>query len=320
MSEFESISLGVATPDEALELLALGYSGRIILLGYTHPKCYYQIVHSGCQLAAYRPENIPPLVEACRSLARPLELHIKVDTGMTRLGVSVEALPAFIRELRKHPQIAIVGLFSHMAHSGQRDAPINERQEQLFMRAIEIATAELGYRPECHLANSGALLNYPGLHLDSVRTGILPFGVYPPGQYEQLLPVEPCFRLSSEVIDLHRLKAGEGVSYCQTWTAAQETTVATLPYGYADGNQRAASNKGSVLINGQRCRQVGNITMDYVMVDCGDMDVRIGDRAVFIGTDGAEQIGINEVAEQAGTVAYDISCAWSRRVRRVYSE
>jgi alanine racemase len=344
LSEFEDISLGVATPDEALELKALGWAGRIILLGYTHPKCYYQIVHSGCQLSAYRPENIAPLAAAARELMpqenpRPLELHIKVDTGMARLGVGLDELPGLIREVRAHPELRIVGLFSHQVDSGDPEAAINSQQQQLFRRAIDMATAELGYRPECHLANSGGALNFPGLHLDAARVGLLQFGVWPgsdgggraslraklgghggpPSETSATaLPLTPCYRLSSEVIDTHRLLPGGGVSYCHTWHADRPTTIVTLPFGYADGMPRNLSNVAAVLIGGRRCPLRGNVCMDYVMADVGDADVQLGDEAVFVGRQGAEAITLEEVAEQAGTIPYELSCRWGRRVRRVY--
>jgi alanine racemase len=320
LSEFEDVSLGVATPDEALELKALGYHGRIILLGYTHPKCYYQIVHSGCQLAAYRPENLPLLLEAVRGLDRPLELHVKVDTGLTRLGVALGDLPGFLRELKAHPKLRVVGLFSHLVDSGARDAEINLQQAERFRRAVEMADAELGYHPECHLENSGGVLNFPGLHYDSVRVGLMAFGVLPPGEFEQPVVVQPCFRLTSEVIDVHRVGPGDGVSYGHSYVATDATTVVTLPYGYADGLQRSLSNRMDVLIGGQRCPQVGTVTMDYIMADVGDMQVEIGDEVVLIGRQGDDEITIEEVAETAGTIPYEISCAWGRRVRRIYSE
>ncbi len=320
LSEFsDDISLGVATADEALELKALGYAGRIILLGYTHPKNYYQIIQSGCQLCAYRPENIPKLAEACAKLDHPLELHIKVDTGMTRLGVSIDDLPEFIREVKKYPQFSIVGLFSHLVDSGAAEAGINLAQEMTFLRAIKRAVAELGYAPECHLVNSGGMLNLRHLHYDCVRVGVLAYGIMPPGDFMERPPVKPCFKLASEVIDRHRLPSGTGVSYCHTFYAEDETTVVTMPCGYADGLPRGLSNKARVLIGGNSYRLVGNVTMDYVMADVRDEDIQVGEEAVFIGRQGDEEITIEEVAELAGTLPYAISCGWGRRVRRVYT-
>jgi alanine racemase len=325
LSEFPDIALGVATPDEALEIKAAGYHGRIILLGYTHPKCYYQIVHSGCQLSAYRPENIAPLAAASRELMppgdpRPLELHIKVDTGMRRLGVEVDELPGFIREIARYPELKIVGLFSHMVDSGQADAPINAAQESDFRRAIEIASNELGYRPECHLSNSAAALNFPELHFDAARIGILLMGVWPEAGVECRLPLTQCFSLSSEVIDLHSVTTGAGVSYTHSWRASAATRIATLPFGYADGMPRNLANTAAVLIGGQRCPLVGNVCMDYVMADVGAAEVQLGDSAVLLGSQGEEAIRLEELAVQAGTLPYELSCRWGRRVRRVYVE
>jgi len=358
LSEFEQVSCGVATPDEALELRACGYSGRIILLGYTHPKCYYQIVHSGCQLAAYRPENIPLLVEAARhemvartpsSVARlgtalpatsdfrlptsdslglpravapvpPLELHIKVDTGLTRLGVPVEDLAAFLHDIAVHPELKVVGLFSHLVASGERSLEVNALQAQRFADAVAIAQRELGYRPECHLGNSAAVLNFPELHYDAVRVGLLPFGILPPGQFDTAFPVDPVYRLTSEVIDVHRVSPGSGVSYGHSYVATDATTIITLPFGYADGLPRSAGNRIDVLVGGQRCPQVGTVTMDYIMADVGDMEVAIGDEVVLLGRQGDEEITIDELADACGTIPYEIACAWGRRVRRVYVE
>ncbi|MBN2082412.1 alanine racemase [bacterium] len=319
LNEFNAdISCGVATADEALELKAVGYQGRIILLGYTHPKNYYQIIQSGCQLSAYRPENIPALAQACRHLDRPLELHIKIDTGMTRLGISLDELPGFIRQLRDYPQFRVVGLFSHLVDSGTPDAQVNAQQEGQFLRAVKYAAEELGYTPECHLANSGGVLNLPHLHLDSVRVGILAYGITPPGEFTALPPVQPCFQLASEVIDIHRVLPGRGVSYSHSWRAEQETTICTLPCGYADGLPRALSNRASVLIGGRGHPLVGNVTMDYIMADVGDQAVSIGDEAVLIGRQGAAVITLDEVAKLAGLLPYEIPCALGRRVRRVY--
>lgn len=321
LNEFEHVGAGVANADEALELRSLGYDGRILLLGYTHPKNYYQIIHSGCELCAYRPENIPKLAEACAALEHNLRLHIKVDTGMNRLGVQVDELREFIRLIQQFPQLTIVGLFSHMANGGEPEAQSNVDQVRRFGRAIAIAIEELNYRPLCHLAASGTVINFPDLYLDAVRVGALCYGYHPPGELPDDIgiPVQACFRLASEVIDTHRLQPGDGVSYSLTWRAKQPTTVVTMPLGFADGWFRDLSNKAGVLINGKRYPLVGNITMDYCMANVGDDDVTIGDEAVFIGSQGNEEIRLEEVAELSGeTVIYQLSCCWGRRVRRVY--
>lgn len=322
LSEFDSVSLGVANADEALEIRSLGYGGRIILLGYTHPKNYYQIIHSGCQLAAYRVENIPQLAEAAEGLDRPLELHIKVDTGMTRLGVPVAEVGRFIGLLKEHPQLKVVGLFSHLVDSGVAAAEINALQAERFRQAVRQAEDALGYHPECHLANSGGLLNFPDMHHDAVRIGLLPYGIKPPGEWAGGTPLElePCLKLASEVIDLHSVQPGDGVSYTHSFVADRATAIATMPLGYADGLFRSLSNRGEVLIRGRRCPLAGNVTMDYVMADVGDLPVEIGDEVVFIGEQGDEEITVEDVATQAGVLPYEVTCALGRRVRREYVE
>jgi alanine racemase len=160
----------------------------------------------------------------------------------------------------------------------------------------------------------------PHLHLDSVRAGIITYGVCPPGEFNRDIGVRECFTLASEVIDIHRIPAGRGVSYTHSYKAEQPTTIITMPCGYADGMPRSLSNKVDILLGGRRYPQAGNITMDYVMADVGDAPVSIGDEVVFIGRQGAEEIRLSDIARQAGVLPYQVSCGWGPRVRRVYLE
>lgn len=322
LNEFEDVSTAVATADEALELRGLGYRGRILLMGYTHPKNYYQIIHSGCELCAYRPEQVDRLAEVCAELEHGLMLHIKVNTGMNRLGVSLKELPDFIAKINDYPQLSVQGLFSHMANGGEPGEDSNIMQANRFREAINIAIDGLKYRPECHLANSGTVINFPDLYFDAVRVGALQFGFHPPGELPDdiQIPVEPCYKLSSEIIDIHRVEPGEGVGYSFSYVAERETTIVTVPFGYADGMFRVLSNEAEVLIHGKRFPQVGNVAMDYVMIDVGDEDVEVGDEVVFVGGQDDEYISLNEVADKAEALPYQLTCSWRRRVRRVYHE
>jgi len=319
ISEFESIALGVATPDEALELRTLGFAGRILLMGYTHPRCYYQIKHSDCELSAYRPENIPLIAEAWRDIGHPLKLHVKLDTGMTRLGVRVDELSAFLRLIAAYDNINVAGLFSHLVSSEEPEREINLRQAEQFREAIAIAEDCLGYRPECHLANSEATLNLPGLHFDSVRIGQLAYGIRMSDLVAAPAGLQQCFSLMSEVIDIHRIEAGQGVSYTHSYVAQRPGTVVTFPFGYADGMPRQLANRARILLNGKRHPIVGNVTMDYLMADIGDAQVALGDRVTIIGEDGGERITIEDVAAMLDSVPYEVSCRWGRRVLRTYS-
>jgi alanine racemase len=318
ISEFESITLGVATPDEALELRALGFDGRILLMGYTHPRCYYQIKHSDCELSAYRPENIPLIAEAWRDIGRPLKLHVKLDTGMTRLGVRVAELRGFLELIAQYDNISVTGLFSHLVSSEEPGQSINARQAALFREAVAIAEDCLGYHPECHLANSEATVNLPELHFDSVRVGQLAYGIRMSKHMPGPAGLQQCFRLTSEVIDIHRIGAGEGVSYTHSFVSSKPATIITFPYGYADGMPRQLANHAHILLRGKRHRIVGNVTMDYLMADIGDAEVALGDRVTIIGEDGRERITIEDVAQMLDTVPYEVSCRWGRRVLRSY--
>lgn len=318
ISEFEQVMLGVATPDEALEIRALGYSGRILLMGYTHPRCYYEIKHSDCELSAYRPENIPLIAEAWRDIGRPLKLHVKLDTGMTRLGVRLSELRSFLGLIAQYDNISVAGLFTHLVSSEQPQLPVNRRQAEQFAEAVRICEDFLGYRPQCHIANSEATVNLPQLHYDSVRLGQLAYGIRMSDAGIAPEGLQQCFRLSSEVVDIHRIGAGEGVSYTHSFVSSKPTTIVTFPYGYADGMWRQLGNLAQVIIGGKRCRVVGNVTMDYMMADVGEMDVQLGERVTIIGEASSQRIGIEEVARMLDTVPYEICCRWGRRVRRVY--
>lgn len=318
ITEFEQVALGVATPDEALELRALGFSGRILLMGYTHPRCYYQIKHSDCELSAYRPENIPLIAEAWKDIGRPLKLHVKLDTGMTRLGVRLDELRGFLELIARYDNISVAGLFTHMVSSEEPQLGINRRQAEQFEEAIALATEFLGYRPECHIANSEATVNMPQLHHDSVRIGQLAYGIRMSEHGNAPGGLQQCFRLTSEVVDIHRIEAGQGVSYTHSFVSSRPTTIVTFPYGYADGMWRELANRAHVIINGRRVRIVGNVTMDYMMADVGDMDVQLGDSVTIIGEQSGQRISIEDVARMLDTVPYEICCRWGRRVRRVY--
>jgi alanine racemase len=320
LNEFPKICAGVANADEALYLRTLGYGGRIVLLGYTHPKNYYQIIHSGCELAAYRFDNIPQLAAVTGKLGHRLKLHVKVNTGMNRLGISVDRLAEFIGAIREHPQLEITGLFTHLANGGEPEHRSNILQASRFHQAIRIVEDELGYRPLCHIANSGALINFPDLHLDCVRIGALQYGYRPPGDLPEDLDfnVQPCFRLTSEIIDVHRVPAGEGVGYGWAFIPERETNVATVPFGYADGMVRVPESQLHVLINGKRYPVVGKVAMDYMEVALGDDEAAAGDEVVLVGGQGDEYISLEEVAEKAGALTYQLSSSWGHRIRRVY--
>ncbi|MCB1217243.1 alanine racemase [bacterium] len=319
ISEFEQIMLGVATPDEALELRALGFGGRILLMGYTHPRCYYQIKHSDCELSAYRPENIPLIAEAWSDIGRPLKLHVKLDTGMTRLGVQFSELRGFLELIARYDNISVAGLFTHLVSSERPELAVNRSQAAQFAEAVALCEDFLGYRPMCHVANSEGTVNLPQLHYDSVRLGQLAYGIRMSDAGIAPEGLQQCFRLTSEVVDIHRIGAGQGVSYTHSFVSSKPTTVVTFPYGYADGMWRQLGNLAQVLIGGRRCRVVGNVTMDYMMADVGEMDVQLGEPVTIIGETGGLRICIEDVARMLDTVPYEICCRWGRRVRRVYS-
>lgn len=317
--------LAVACPEEALALRQAGESLPILVLGASDPAWAPVLAeHRVAQTVECREKG--QALAAALHPGQRLQVHIKLDTGMGRLGFPWEGagLEQALEVLRL-PALEPVGVFTHFAVSDEPETGREYTQEQF--RRFRAAVSELEQRwgnrfPQRHCANSGGVLFYrqEGYTLDLVRPGLLTYGVYP-GRERGGLDLRPVMSLRSRVAAVTHHRKGDTVSYGRTWTAQRDTTLAVLPVGYADGLHRCLSGRLEVLIRGRRFPQVGRICMDMCMVDVtGCPDLAPGEVATIFGRDGEAEISAAELAEKAGTIPYEILCAVSPRVPRICSE
>lgn len=310
--------LCVATPEEGLELRRGGIGLPILCLGAVEPNQIASAARSQITLTLYSPHQLRLFEEAGRASGVPVRFHLKIETGMNRLGVLAEELGPLLEEMRGCRSALLSGLFSNLA-SGDRpgEASNAEQGARLTEAAAVLRAAGREPRP-VHLANSAGLLYHPALRFDAVRPGLLLYGIRP-GSGDSGPGFAPALTLKTTVLRVKSVPAGSAVGYSATFRTARETRLATLAIGYDDGLARALAGKGDVLIGGRRAPLVGAISMDLSVADVTDCgDVAPGAEAVIIGSQEGETIGVSEIAERAGTIPWDILCGIGRRVPRVH--
>lgn len=307
--------LGVALVEEGLELREGGIDVPILVLSELPRGSEKDALTSGLTPTVYSEEGVAAVAEAARAVGRSTAVHLKLDTGMHRVGVwPPHAAPSFARRI-VDAGLSVEGLWTHFATSESDDHTTREQLGLLLEAAAAVRAA--GIEPALlHAANSAATIRLPETHLDLVRPGAAIYGLAAgPGLDDGL---QPALTWRSAVTMVKRLPAGERISYGHTYALERETTIATVPVGYEDGYARLLSNRGEVLIRGARRRVAGTITMDQLLVDCGDDDVASGDDVVLLGAQGGERITAEELAGHIGTIGYEIVCAISERVPREY--
>ncbi|MBW2158392.1 MAG: alanine racemase [Deltaproteobacteria bacterium] len=305
---------GVALAEEGIELREAGIDRAILVLNGISGGAHRDIIAAGLTPVLYE------LAEASAFEAvsgdRPIDVHLKVDTGMGRLGVPLSELSEFLRELRRFPSIRIAGLMTHLS-TADADPEYVAEQVAGFAQAQGLVR-RFGHEPVVlHAANSAACFRHPETHFDWVRPGLALYGY--PGSESIVAPLRPAMRWRTEVLRLRTLEPGDSAGYGRSFRATSETLLATIPIGYGDGLLRSASNRGHVLIRGVRCRIAGNIAMDLTTVDVSDVpDVAIGDEALLLGEQQGAVLDARDLAKAAGTIPYEVLTNVSRRVPRVY--
>ena len=312
--------LGVATTEEAVALREAGVAGPLFLLSEPPPESTDLLVENDITVTVTTPEFARVLSRTAERLDRQVPYHLKIDTGMNRIGVRAADVVETALSLRGLPGLVLNGAFTHFATA---DVPGDwefDGQVRRFSEALEALRTE-GVRPRLvHAANSAATILHPATHLDMVRCGIAIYGLHPARSTYGRVDLEPAMSVKARVSLVKRIGLGEGVSYGFTWHAPSATTVATLPIGYADGVHRVLSNQMDVLIGGRRCRQIGRVCMDQLMVEVPpDLEVRVGDETVLVGAQGDERITMDELADAAGTINYELACGFALRMDRRYA-
>lgn len=307
---------GVALAEEGLELREAGIDRAILVLNGIYGNAHREVVERGLTPVVYGLHHARAFAEV--SAERPIDVHLKIDTGMGRLGVPMSSLVDFLESMRDYPSIRIVGLMTHFATADEDAAFVGEQMAR-FERAEEIVRAH-GHQPVVrHAANSAAMFRHPQTRLDWVRPGVSLYGYS--GVAGLRTSLRPAMRWRTEVISVRMLESGEGVGYGQAFRAISPTRIATLPLGYGDGLLRSGSSKAFVLVRGTRCRVIGRISMDLTTIEVTHLpNVQIGDEAVLLGSQGDESIDAEELAAACGTIPYEVMTNVSRRVPRLYVE
>ena len=306
--------LGVATVDVGIDLRKAGIKVPLVILPGIWDSACAKAVKWDLSPALYRRSQAEYFSKTAQKIRRLLKVHIKIDTGMSRIGVSPEGAPAFIEFVRKLPLLELEGVFTHFSMVGPGEKEETLRQNAIFLRAVS-TIQNLSLQ---HAANSSATLLHPKTHHHMVRPGLALYGCYPwEGCKEKITPV---LSLKARIIQVKTISAGTRVSYGGTYTAPHPSRIATLPIGYADGYPRLLSNRGWVLVHSRKAPIVGRVCMDMVMVDVTHIpDVKEGDEAVLIGKSGTEEIRTEKIAEWAQTISYEILTGIGSRIPRFYS-
>ncbi len=311
-----------ATYEEAHVLREAGVKKPILILGYTFPYCYEELIREEIRPAVYRRDTVEELAAAAEKVGKKAKVHIKVDTGMGRIGITPdEEGLEFVRFLIEHPELEVEGIFTHFAKSDEADKTSANHQLELFQNFIDKIQTELGITiPVKHCSNSAAILEMPQANMDMVRAGITTYGLYPSEEVSKdIVPLRAAMSLYSHIVYCKMIHAGQSVSYGGLFTAQKDTRVATIPVGYGDGYPRSLSGRGYVLIHGKRAPILGRVCMDQFMVDISEIpEAMDGDKVTLLGMDGTERITAEELGELSGRFNYEFVCDLGKRIPRVY--
>ena len=312
--------IGVAIPEEAVPLRAAGINCRILVLGPIPPDQADLVATNDLDQCICDLPQAESLDRAARAQGRTLALHLKIDTGMGRVGVRPREVRGVAEKICALGSVHLAGLMTHFAEAEAEEPRFAGEQLSRFAEVTRDLTAAGIVVPLRHAANSAGLLFVPEARLDLVRPGIMLYGCHPRGPQRPPEPLlRPALRLRTAITQIKDVARGDSVSYGRTFVASRDVRVATLPVGYADGCGRLLSNRGQVLIREHRVPIIGRVCMDMTMVDVSGLpDVRVGDEAVLIGRQGKEEITADEVAEAQGTISYEVLCRIGPRVPRVY--
>lgn len=314
----------VATAEEAFNLRENGIKKPILILGYTFPYSYEQMIHEEIRPTVFMYDTAKKLSDKAVQSGEKCKIHIKVDTGMSRIGIHPdEEGIALLQQIKELPGLEIEGIFTHFATADESDKSKAYHQFSLFKDFIHITEERLHIEYQLkHCSNSAGILEMPDANMDAVRAGIILYGLWPSKEVmeKHSINLSPALQLKSKVVYVKTVPKGQEISYGGTFTTFRDTRVATICIGYGDGYPRSLSNTGSILVNGQRAAVLGRVCMDQFMVDITDVDgeVCVGDTVTLIGNDGSETITMEELGEISGRFNYELSCDLGKRIPRIY--
>jgi alanine racemase len=318
--------LGVATVDEGIALRHAGIAAPILVLAEPPRESIPLIMQHQLIVAVHDTDFVLALGEAADAQGSVAGFHLKVDTGMNRVGVHYSDAGDFLRTISFHRGLKLQGVFTHFATADDVDTYDFSVQMKRFEEALS-NIRYMGFEPGIvHAANTAATMRYKQSHYDMVRIGIGMYGLHPSDVTKSMAELRPAMSVKAKVSLLKSVPVGEGVSYSFTYRSPGNVLIATLPLGYADGVSRALSNRMEVLVKGQRLPQIGNICMDMIMVEANQrgsmlnprVNIELGDEVVIVGKSGDQVITLDDMAKVLGTINYEIACRFGMRLGRVY--
>ena len=309
----------VGSPDEGIELREAGIEKPILILAEVLKSQYAEIIKGDLIQTAASMETLKSLNQAAKKAGKKIRVHLKIDTGMGRIGFFPEELVEVYHLARELKNLKIEGVFSHLARADEENKEFSLKQMQRFNSSLEKIKAAGFKLPLLHIANSAAVIDLSETSLDLVRPGIMLYGLLPSDELNRQANLEPLLSFKTRVVQIRKLPAGSAVSYGSTYKTENEEKMAVLPVGYKDGYPRLLSNQGEVLIKGQRAPIRGRVCMGQTIVSVEEIDeVQVGDEVVLIGKQGNEEISATEIADLCGTINYEIVCNLSERLEKVY--
>jgi alanine racemase len=313
-----SDAFGVATLEEGIELRDAGIDSPILVVAGAYPEQLDRFVAHDLAAVAHELETLKVLEAAARRLGAALDVHLKIDTGMGRLGLPAAQLTACLPDLGSLKALTIAGIFSHFSHAESVTGEYTRKQLEVFRSAVEQLRSGGISPPLVHFANSAATITLPEAHFDMVRPGLILYGVYPSPSMIGQISLKPVLSWRTRILQLKKVPSGTSISYGQTFITRRESLIATLPVGYADGYSRLLSNCGQALIRGKRAPVAGRVCMDLTMLDVTDIaGVRQGDDVFLLGGDG-HAISADEMAGWSNTISYEIFTSIGGRVPRIH--
>jgi alanine racemase len=309
--------LAVATIEEGIQLRRAGIEAPILLFG---PAICREEIEA---VVEYRLQPTVCSLEQARRFSEaglgPIRIHLKVDTGMSRLGAAWQEARALLSATQILSNIVVTGLYSHLATADAVDPTTTQEQFERFAKLVDMLQQQ-GIRPPLvHLANSAAALTFPDTHFDLVRIGLAQYGLYPAPHLQDHVTLHPALSVKARIVFIKTVPSGTGVSYGHTFRTSRQARLATVAIGYGDGLPRALSNRIDFLVRGRRVRQVGTITMDQCLIDVTDIpDISEGEIATLLGQDGEAHISVAEWADRLGTISYEILTILSPRLPRIF--
>jgi alanine racemase len=311
--------LGVALLEEGIKLRKAGIKLPILVLGEALPRGADRFVQYNITATVCSPESLLALDQAAEMSDGQAAVHIKVDTGMGRIGLVPRDVLPFVERALSLRNISVEGLFSHFASVDEKDKGFSYHQLDQFKEVIAALEGRGMHIPLKHFASSAATIDFPESYFDMVRPGISLYGVYPSTEVDHSVSLQPAMTMKTAITFIKEVEKGVAVSYGRTFETQRRSRIATLPVGYADGYPRLLSNRGEVLVAGTRAPIVGRVCMDMMLIDVTDIpEANVGSEVILFGRQNSEEILVDEIAEKAGTISHEIFCGITKRVPKEY--